>query len=152
MHKFFAIIFFGSLISVNAQAGNVDGLIKIQSKHSVSETLDRLEILLEKKGITVAVRWKHSEKAGNVKIKMRDTELLVFGNPKLGSHLMTSEQTVAIDLPMKAIAWKDEAGQVWLAYNDPAYIAKRHGVSDRDDIVKKMSNALAGLTATAAGK
>jgi len=152
MHKFFAIIFFGSLISVNAQAGNVDGLIKIQSKHSVSETLDRLENLLEKKGITVAVRWKHSEKAGNVKIKMRDTELLVFGNPKLGSHLMTSEQTVAIDLPMKAIAWKDEAGQVWLAYNDPAYIAKRHGVSDRDDIVKKMSNALAGLTATAAGK
>lgn len=152
MHKIFALVFFGTLITVNAQAGDVDGLIRMESKYSVGETLDRLENLLEKKGITVAVRWKHSEKADKVKIKMRDTELLVFGNPKLGSHLMTSEQTVAIDLPMKAIAWKDEAGKVWLAYNDPAYIAKRHGVSDRDDIVKKMSNALAGLTATAAGK
>lgn len=152
MYKYFAIIILGALVSVNAQANEVDGLVKMQSKFSVSETLDRLENLLEKKGITVAVRWKHSEKAANVDIKMRDTELLVFGNPKLGSHLMTSAQTVAIDLPMKAIAWKDAAGQVWLAYNDPAYIAKRHGVSDRDDIVKKMSNALAGLTANAAGK
>ena len=152
MYKYFAIIILGALVSVNSQANEVDGLVKMQSKFSVSETLDRLENLLEKKGITVAVRWKHSEKAANVDIKMRDTELLVFGNPKLGSHLMTSAQTVAIDLPMKAIAWKDAAGQVWLAYNDPAYIAKRHGVSDRDDIVKKMSNALAGLTANAAGK
>lgn len=151
MHKLLASIFLGALVSINAQAGEVSGLIKIKSNHSVSETLDRLENLLEKKGISVAVRWKHSEKARNVEIEMRDTELLVFGNPKLGSHLMTSAQTVAIDLPLKAIAWKDDAGQVWLAYNDPAYIAKRHGVRDRDEIVKKMSDVLAGLTANAAG-
>ena len=151
MHKFFTLIVLAIMFSLNAQAIEVEGLVKMQSKYSVSETLDRLESLLEKKGITIAVRWKHNDKARNVEIEMRDTELLVFGNPKLGSHLMTSSQTVAIDLPMKAIAWKDGAGQVWLAYNDPAYIAKRHGVKDRDDIVKKMSNALAGLTASASG-
>ena len=74
------------------------------------------------------------------------------GNPKLGSHLMTSKQTAAIDLPMKAIAWKDDKGQVWIAYNDPMYIARRHGIEDRPEQLKKMSGALAKLTSKAAGK
>ena len=139
-------------ITTVAVAGDVNGLIKKKSAHSVSVTLDRLEGLLKKKGITIAARWKHSEKAKAVNIPMRDTELLIFGNPKLGSHLMTSKQTVAIDLPMKAIAWKDEKGQVWIAYNDPNYIAKRHGVTDRPEQLKKMSGALAKLTSKAAAK
>lgn len=142
----------GSSISVTSFAGDVNGLIKKKSAHSVSVTLDRLEGLLKKKGITIAARWKHSEKARAVNIPMRDTELLIFGNPKLGSHLMTSKQTVAIDLPMKAIAWKDAKGQVWIAYNDPNYIAKRHGVKDRPEQLKKMSGALAKLTSKAAAK
>ena len=148
------LLFIGllGLFSASAMAGDINGLVKMKSNYSVSETLDRLENLLKKKGITIAVRWKHSEKASGVKIEMRDTELLIFGNPKLGSHLMTSKQTVAIDLPMKAIAWKDAKGQVWLAYNDPMYIARRHGVTDRPEPLKKMSGALAKLTAKAAGK
>ncbi len=140
------------LFAATTFAGDVNGLIKTKSMHSVSVTLDRLENLLQKKGITVAMRWKHSEKAAGVNISMRETELLVFGNPKLGSHLMTSKQTAAIDLPMKAIAWKDEKGQVWIAYNDPMYIAKRHGINDRPEQLKKMSGALANLTSKAAGK
>jgi len=139
------------LFAATTYAGDVNGLIKKKSMHSVSVTLDRLENLLQKKGITVAMRWKHSEKAAGVNIPMRETELLVFGNPKLGSHLMTSKQTAAIDLPMKAIAWKDEKGQVWIAYNDPMYIAKRHGINDRPEQLKKMSGALANLTTKAAG-
>ena len=141
-----------SFLAVTSFAGNVDGLIKKKSMHSVSVTLDRLEELLKKKGITLAMRWKHSAKAADVDIKMRDTELLVFGNPKLGSHLMTSQQTASIDLPMKAIAWKDDKGQVWIAYNDPMYIAKRHGIDDRPAQLKKMSGALDKLTSKAAGK
>lgn len=123
-----------------------DGLIKKQSPHSVSKTIDRLQTALESKGITIVVRWKHSEKAAAAGIEMRPTELLVFGNPKLGSHLMTSQQSVGIDLPMKALAWEDADGQVWLAYNDPAYLAKRHGITDRPEIVAKMTKALNGMT------
>lgn len=152
MKKQFLIIALTALFATSAMANDVDGLIKQKSMHSVSVTLDRLENLVKKKGITIAARWKHSAKAKKVNIEMRDTELLIFGNPKLGSHLMTSQQTAAIDLPLKAIAWKDADGQVWLAYNDPAYIAKRHGISDRDEVLKKMSDALAGLTAKAAAK
>jgi uncharacterized protein (DUF302 family) len=153
MKKQILILALGTMFfATGAMAEDVDGLVKMKSMHSVTETLDRLENILKKKGIGIATRWKHSAKAKAVNIPMRDTELLVFGNPKLGSHLMTAEQTVAIDLPMKAIAWKDASGQVWIAYNDPAYIAKRHHVTNRDEVVKKMSKALATMTAKAAGK
>lgn len=129
-----------------AVAGNVDGLVKKSSPYGVGETLDRLENVLESKGITIALRWNHGENAGNVDIPMRETEVLIFGNPKLGSHLMTSAQTSGIDLPMKALAWRDQDGNVWLAYNDPMYIASRHGIDDRQDVLGKMSNALNKLT------
>lgn len=152
MLKRTTILLLCALFSTTAFAGDVDGLIKMKSAWGVAKTLDRLEVLLKKKGITIAARWKHSEKAKGVNIPMRDTELLIFGNPKLGSHLMTSKQTVAIDLPMKAIAWSDAKGQVWIAYNDPMYIAKRHGVNDRPEQLKKMSGALSKLTSKAASK
>jgi uncharacterized protein (DUF302 family) len=152
MKKQILIIALTALFTTGAMADEVDGLVKMKSEHSVTVTLDRLENIVKKKGITVAVRWNHSAKAKKIGIPMRDTQLLIFGNPKLGSHLMTAEQTAAIDMPLKAIAWKDATGQVWLAYNDPAYIAKRHHITDRDEIVKKISNALAAMTAKAAGK
>ena len=128
-----------------------DGLITKKSNFSASETLDRLEDLLKKKGITVAMRWDHAARAKDVGIELRPTELLVFGNPKLGSNMFTSKQTSGIDLPMKALAWEDEQGQVWLTYNDPAYIAQRHGITDRAEVVTKMTNALNNLTNAATG-
>ena len=152
MKKQILIFALTALFATGAMAEDVDGLVKMKSEHSVTVTLDRLENIVKKKGITVAVRWNHSAKAKKIGIPMRDTQLLIFGNPKLGSHLMTAEQTAAIDMPLKAIAWKDASGQVWLAYNDPAYIAKRHHITDRDEIVKKISAALAAMTAKAAGK
>lgn len=118
------------------------GLVNKQSAFSVKETIDRLETALKKKGINVVLRWSHDEKAKQVGIPLRPTELLIFGNPKLGSHMFTSQQTAGIDLPLKALAWEDEKGKVWLSYNNPAYIASRHGIKDREEIVKKMSGAL----------
>jgi len=118
------------------------GLITKPSVYSVKETIDRLETILKKKGITVVMRWAHNEKAEKVGIDLRPTELLIFGNPKLGSHFFTSQQTAGIDLPLKALAWKDKNGKVWLSYNNPVYIASRHGIKDREEIVKKMSGAL----------
>lgn len=128
-----------------------NGMISKKSKYSVKETLDRLEAALKKKGITIALRWNHATRGKSVGIPIRPTELLIFGNPKLGTNFFTSNQTAGIDLPMKALAWKDKDGQVWLTYNDPSYIAKRHGITDRDKIVKKMTGALDKLTSIATG-
>ena len=134
----------------NGQHTDTDhGMISKKSAHSVKETLDRLEAALKKKGITVILRWSHDAKAEKVGVPLRPTELLLFGNPKLGSHMFTSAQTAGIDLPLKALAWKDEKGQVWLTYNDPAYIANRHGITDRVGIVAKMAGALDKLTRVA---
>ena len=127
------------------------GLITKKSQYSVKVTLDRLENLLRKKGITIVTRWSHDAGAKKVGINLRPTELLIFGNPKLGSHFFTSEQTAGIDLPMKALAWKDNKGQVWLTYNDPQYIADRHSIDNRPAIVKKMTGALNNLTNAATG-
>jgi len=145
----FALIM--GLTPLIATANHADGLITKKSKYSVSVTLDKLEAVLKKKGITVAVRWKHDAKAKGVNIALRPTELLIFGNPKIGSHMFTSNQTAGIDLPLKALAWEDAKGNVFLSYNDPAYIAKRHHISDRADILKKMSGALNKLSNVATG-
>jgi len=123
-----------------------DGLISKRSPHSVAVTLDRLVAALESRGITIVTRWSHDAGAARVGLELRPTELLIFGNPALGTHFFTSAQTAGIDLPMKALAWEDGEGRVWLTYNDPGYIARRHGIDDRDEIVDKMRNALDALT------
>lgn len=145
------IVLFTVSVGTTALAGD-DGLVTKKSAYSVKETLDRLENILKKKGITVALRWSHSDNGNKVGIPLRPTELLIFGNPKLGTNFFTSKQTSGIDLPMKALAWEDEKGQVWLTYNDPAYIANRHGISDRDEVKKKMTGALDKLTTKATSK
>jgi len=129
-----------------------NGLVIKKSAFSVKVTLDRLENVLKKKGITIVTRWSHDAGAKKAGIDLRPTELLIFGNPKLGSHMFTSNQTAGIDLPMKALVWQDEKGHVWLAYNDPQYIADRHGIKDRAKIVKKMAGALKKLTDKATKK
>jgi len=139
------------MFSVSAWADG-NGLISKKSEHSAKVTLDRLEKILRKKGITIVKRWSHSQGGKKAGIPLRPTELLIFGNPKLGTHFFTSNQTAGIDLPMKALAWKDVKGQVWLTYNDPQYIADRHNIKDRAPIVAKMTNALDKMTNAATGK
>lgn len=134
----------GLFMLTAASAG--DGLVNKKSAYGVQETLDRLEAVLMKKGVTVFARVSHTAGAEGAGITLRPTALLIFGNPKLGSHFFTSRQTAGIDLPMKALAWEDADGQVWLTYNDPQYIADRHGISDREEIVNKMGHALDNLT------
>ena len=151
MKRLFIILFTLLIISPAINADEVDGLIVKKSNYSVSETITRLENALTQKGITVALRWSHDSKAKAVGIPLRPTELLIFGNPKLGSNMFTSKQTAGIDLPMKALAWEDENGDVWLGYNDPNYIAVRHGIADRDEVVKKMSGALSKMSDIAIG-
>ena len=152
MKTFICAAMISFLIIAPAQAAPpiADGLIIKPSQHSVGKTLDRLTDILKKKGITVFARVDH--KAGGKKVgkTLRDTQVLIFGNPKLGTPLMQSARTIGIDLPMKALAWKDEDGKVWIAYNDPAYLALRHNIRDKHKVFKKMSGALNKLTNKAA--
>jgi uncharacterized protein (DUF302 family) len=107
-----------------------DGIISKESKYSVPETLDRVDALLQSKGIKIFVRVDHSGEAEKAGLKMPPTQLLIFGNPKGGTPVMLAAPTAAIDLPLKALAWQDGDGKVWLSYNDPEYLRKRYGLTD----------------------
>jgi uncharacterized protein (DUF302 family) len=117
-----------------------EGIISKPSKYSVPETVHRLETILTAKGIKVFALVDHSGEAEKAGLKMPPTQLLIFGNPKGGTPVMLAAPTAAIDLPWKALAWQDAGGQVWLSYNDPAYIQRRFGLGD--DVMKP----LAGLS------
>jgi uncharacterized protein (DUF302 family) len=127
-----------SALSVSAEPG----LINVKSSHDVKNTADRLENILKEKGMNVFLRINHTEGARKVGKELRPTELLIFGNPKVGTPLMQCSQTVAIDLPQKALIWQDESGQVWLTYNDPRYLATRHEIDGCKAVLDKIKNAL----------
>jgi uncharacterized protein (DUF302 family) len=109
-----------------AQAG--DNLITKSSNYSVPETIDRIERAVMEKGMKIFARIDHGGEAKKAGLEMRPTQLLIFGNPKGGTALMVSRPTAAIDLPMKALAWTDKDGKVWLTYNSPELLHERHGV------------------------
>ncbi len=124
----------------------------MKSAFGVAETADRLKAVLERKGMTVFDRIRHSAAAGGAGIELRDTELVIFGNPTVGSRLMQCAQSGAIDLPQKkALVWEDGQGRVWLSYNDPRYLARRHGIGGCG-VVPKLQRALAGIAGAAAGR
>jgi uncharacterized protein (DUF302 family) len=105
----------------------VSGIIDVPSRYSVPETLARLQSILKEKSITVFALIDHSGEAGKAGLAMRPTQLLIFGSPKAGTPLMVAAPSLAIDLPLKALAWQDEQGKVWLSYNSAEYLQQRHG-------------------------
>ncbi len=130
-------------------AADADGLVRVKSAHGVKETLDRLETALKAKDVNIVARVDHAAAAGKVGLQLRPTTVLIFGNPKAGTPLMQCAQAVAIDLPQKALAWQDDKGQVWLAYNDPAYLARRHALSGCDQAITANAGALAAFAKAA---
>src|SRR5690348_15434049 len=109
--------------------------------------MDRLAAAVAEKGMTVLARIDHAGAAAKVGMELRPTEVLIFGNPKAGTPLMQAAQTMGIDLPLKALVWQDAAGKAWLGYNDPAWIARRHGVDA--PALAAMSAALAAVAKAA---
>jgi uncharacterized protein (DUF302 family) len=144
-------IYFALLFCVAGAAWGADGLVAVKSQHPPRETIDRLEKLVKEKGITVFARVDHAGGAAKVGKTLRPTELLVFGNPQGGTPLMECAQSAGIDLPMKAMAWEDAKGQVWLGYNDPAWIAQRHK-APKCAAAANLKKALAGFVDAAAAK
>lgn len=114
-----------------------NGIISKPSKYSVPETMHRLETILASKNVKVFAVVDHSGEAEKAGLKMPPTQLLIFGNPKAGTPVMLAAPTAAIDLPLKALAWEDASGKVWLSYNDPAYIQRRFNLSD--DVMKPLA-------------
>jgi uncharacterized protein (DUF302 family) len=123
-----------------------DGLITIRSNYGPKETMDRLEAEVKGKGLTVFAHIDHAAGATAVGLSLDPTDLLIFGNAKGGTPLMQARQTVGIDLPLKALAFEDADGAVWLCYNDPAWLAARHAVAGGE-----ATKAMAGALAAAAG-
>ncbi|AXS83845.1 MULTISPECIES: DUF302 domain-containing protein [Marinobacter] len=126
-----------------------EGLVTVKSSHDVKATVDKLESVLKDKGMTVMARVNHQQGAKKAGLELRPTEVLIFGNPKVGTPLMQCAQSVAIDLPQKALIWEDENGDTWLAYNDLDYLKSRHGIEGCDEVLEKVSGALAAFAKAA---
>ena len=139
------------LASVPALAAAADGLIALKSPHQPKETMDRLEGIVTQKGMTVFARVNHAAGAAKIGKTLRPTEGLIFGNPQGGTPFMECAKSVGIDLPIKALVWADAAGQTWLGYNDPAFLAKRHGAADCP-AAGGMAKAMAGFAESAIAK
>lgn len=132
------------LLAMPFTAAGADGLITAKSPHSVEDTMKRLQKHAKARDLRIFARVDHAGGAAKIGETLRPTEVLVFGNPEGGTPFMQCAQTIGIDLPLKALVWQDAEGQVWLGYNDPSYIARRHGAEDCP-AVAPMGKALSGL-------
>jgi uncharacterized protein (DUF302 family) len=129
---------------------HVDGLTTIASSFSPKETLDRVEAEIRAKGMSVFARVDHAAGAAEAGLELRPTSLVIFGNARGGTPLMQASQTAGIDLPLKVLVWQDAAGKTWLSYNEPSWIAQRHHLGIKAEIVDKMAAALSAMAKKAA--
>ena len=124
----------------------IDGLTTIKSSLGPKETMDRLETQVKARGMSVFARIDHAAGAATIGVQLRPTEVLIFGNPTGGTPLMQAAQTIGLDLPLKALVWQDADGKTWLAYNDPNWLAKRHGaLVGTERSLGAMTDALAAV-------
>ena len=129
-----------------------NGLVSVESRFGVGETIDRLVETVTRAGLRVFARIDHAAGAHEVGAALRPTELLIFGHPKGGTPLMQDQQLAGIDLPIKALAWEDEQGKVWLSYNDARWLAERHGLGETSgDAVVAIGAGMTKVVAVAAG-
>jgi uncharacterized protein (DUF302 family) len=127
-----------------------DGLITSPSSYGPPKTMNRFEAEIKARGMNVFARIDHAAGATAVGLSLRPTELLIFGNAKGGTPLMQAVQAIGIDLPLKALVWQDAAGITWLSYNDPSWLAQRHGLDDSTKTtIKTMSDVLKAIAGNA---
>lgn len=116
-----------------------DGIVEVPSTHTFEQTVQQLLSALAAHGLQVFAVVDHSGEAAKVGLKMRPTKLVIFGSPMAGTPLMIAAPSLAIDLPLKALVWEDNKGKVWVSYNSPEYLKKRHGIPD--DLIKNIAGA-----------
>jgi len=123
----------------------MEGLTTVQSRFGPAETMDRLETEIKAHGMNVFARINHAALAEEAGLTLRPTELIIFGNPQGGTRLIQASQTMGIDLPLKALVWQDTSGKTWLSYNEPEWLANRHGVDGAKLMVGSMGLALSAI-------
>ena len=138
------------VLALTLPANAADELTIKPGKYSVKETLDRLTVALKDKGITPVARIDHAAAAKASGLELKPIEVLLFGNPKLGTPLMQANPHIAIDLPMRGLAWEDGNGKVWIGYTTPEALKTRYKIDGLDDVLKKMAAALEAFTSAAA--
>lgn len=144
------VLFLSIFLSSSALfAEQGQGVVTIPSAHDVKTTADRLENVLKSKGMTVFTRVDHAAGAKKTGQKLLPTELVIFGNPKVGTPLMHCRRLVALDLPQKALIWQDESGKTHLSYNDPQYLASRYDMKGCEPVLAKIDQALARFSKAA---
>jgi uncharacterized protein (DUF302 family) len=126
-----------------------DKLVSVPSNYPVKETVDRLVKALEEKGLKAALRVDHAAAAKASGLELKPTEVVFFGNPKLGTPLMQASRSAAIDLPMKVVAWEDDKGKTWVSYVPTRILKSRHGIKGQDEVLKTMDGALAAFAKAA---
>jgi uncharacterized protein (DUF302 family) len=124
-------------------------LVTLPSWHNVAETVERLKALLSKKGIHLFAHIDHAAGAQKVGLRLRPSQVLIFGKPEAGTPLMQSQPTIGLDLPLRVLVWEDEAGKVWLTYHPVDFLAQLHHVADRDEAVKALDAGLSALARAA---
>jgi uncharacterized protein (DUF302 family) len=139
------IAFVGAVLAFTAGAAQAE-LIRKQSPHSAGKSIDRLEVIVKAKGLTVFNRIDHAAGAKKVDQELRPTELIIFGSPAVGTPLMREQQTLGLALPLKVLAWEDAEGKVWLAYEAPADMAAAHGLARDNSVIKRIASTLDGFT------
>jgi len=127
----------------------MEGLVTVQSSFGPEETMARLEAQIKARGLTVFARINHAALAAEAGLTLRPTEVIVFGNPRGGTPLMQANQTIGIDLPLKALVWQDEGGGTLLSYNEPGWLARRHQITAAERVVDGIAQLLAALASAA---
>ena len=136
-------------LAAAAAGGHSADIVTVKSAHDVATTIDRLAAAVEGAGATVFARVDHAGGAAKIGAELRPTQMLMFGNPQLGTPAIQGAQTIGMDLPLRAVAWEDEAGETHLSYTDPAAMAARHGIAADHPAIGKMTGALGKLTGKA---
>ncbi len=142
----------GSSAEDKGQPATDDGIVKVKSAYPLAETIERLKQDIASKGIMLFSEINESQLAANAGIQARPTTLLVFGNPPLGTQFITSNQVAGLDWPVRLLVFEDERRQVWMAYTEFDYIARRHHITDRNEAFSKASMVIASITSSVAAK
>jgi uncharacterized protein (DUF302 family) len=127
----------------------MEGLTTIQSNYGPGETMSRIETGIKARGMSVFARIDHAGLAAEAGLSLRPTEVILFGNPRGGTPLMQANQTIGIDLPLKALIWQDASDKTWVSYNEPDWLARRHGIGGADRVIGGMSSTLGAIVAEA---
>src|SRR5687768_1358022 len=156
LHRFYRAhpmryIFVPLLLASIATLQQNEGMVRVRSSRDFSETVRALDSVITAANLRIFARVDHSANARGVNLDLRPTTVLIFGNPQVGTRLMQCEQSIALDLPLKALVWEDSTKAVWVGYEPPARLAERHKVQGCREVIDRVNTALSGLTAAATG-